>query len=99
MVVSSARYVDVSFPPSFLFVYSLNMLLRRDGLTETHVLGVRDLGIEAAFLVIATLALGLRLWARRISQRQLRFNDHTILVAWVRLLGQAVRSASSRGQH
>jgi hypothetical protein len=53
-------------------------MLRRNN-TE----GIELLVLIVLFLAFATIAVGLRIWARRIKRRSLGFNDYACFVAWV----------------
>ena len=44
---------------------------------------VSTLGITAAFVVLATLAVSLRLWARTVNQSLLGVDDYIIFVSLV----------------
>ena len=46
-------------------------------------LGITVITVEATVLTLALVSIGLRLWARRIKQLSLVFNDYAIIVAWV----------------
>ena len=59
------------------------MLFVRDLDANLNALGLRTVIIEAVALFFATVALGLRIWTRRISKRPLCFNDWAIIFAWV----------------
>ena len=48
-----------------------------------HGLQVTVLVLDALFFALATAAIGIRLWSRRIQRHRLCLNDYAILLAWV----------------
>lgn len=46
--------------------------------------------VEVVFLALDFVAIGLRLWARRLKHRSLEFNDYAILTALVFTLGPSI---------
>ena len=61
------------------------MLLERAGIIDP---GSQDLGphvviLDSIFLTLATIALGIRIWSRKIKGYDLCLNDYAVLVAWV----------------
>ena len=45
--------------------------------------GIDLIILTVVFLALATVAVGLRVWARRIRRRALGFDDYACFVAWV----------------
>lgn len=60
------------------------MLLQRN-LIPDHGdgLGITVIVLDAFFLTLAAVALGIRVWSRRIQGCRLCFNDYSVLLAWV----------------
>jgi branched-subunit amino acid transport protein len=54
------------------------------GLLQTNPKGTEWIAVETPFLLLALVAVALRLWARKLKRRTLEFNDYAILVAIVR---------------
>ena len=48
--------------------------------------------IANVFLGLATLAVGIRLWSRKIQRQSLLLNDYTAILGWVETM---IRTASS----
>ena len=46
-------------------------------------LGISTIVIDAVFLGLATVAVGIRLWSRKIQQHILVLNDYAAILAWV----------------
>ncbi|CAF9925205.1 hypothetical protein IMSHALPRED_006410 [Imshaugia aleurites] len=55
---------------------------RRHSLDERAPLGVATIAINTVFVVLAALALGIRLMSRRFQGLGLSFNDYAALLAW-----------------
>ena len=53
------------------------------GLWQKNSHGTQRLIVEVVFLALDFVAVGLRLWARRLKHRSLEFNDYAILTALV----------------
>lgn len=45
--------------------------------------GINLIILTVVFLALATAAVGLRVWARKIRRRALGFDDYACFVAWV----------------
>ena len=54
------------------------------GLWQENSHGTQRIIVEVVFLALDYVAVGLRLWARRLKHRSLEFNDYAILTALVR---------------
>jgi phosphatidylglycerophosphate synthase len=48
-------------------------------------LGKADIAVQTVFLAVGLVAVGLRLWARRLQWNSLQMNDWSIVLATVRL--------------
>ena len=46
-------------------------------------LGIAVIAVDVVFLTLAAVAIGLRLWSRRITGLALSLNDYLIVLAWV----------------
>ena len=46
-------------------------------------LGITTIVIDTACLGLATVAVGIRLWSRKIQQHRLVLNDYAAMLAWV----------------
>ena len=53
------------------------------GLWQENTHGTQRIIVEVVFLALDFVAVGLRLWARRLKHRSLEFNDYAILTALV----------------
>ena len=53
------------------------------GLWQENTHGTQRIIVEVIFLALDFVAVGLRLWARRLKHRSLEFNDYAILAALV----------------
>lgn len=52
--------------------------------------GVKLIVFDTVFLALSFVAVGLRLWARRLLQTKLQLNDWLLLIALVFQVGQSV---------
>ncbi|MCJ1333056.1 hypothetical protein MMC10_009750 [Thelotrema lepadinum] len=50
-------------------------------------LGIFTIALDYTVILLATLALGLRLWSRRIKHVSLCFNDYVLFLAWLFTVG------------
>jgi hypothetical protein len=48
-------------------------------------LGVTAVVLSVIFIVVDTIVLGLRLWAKKIKRKQFDLSDYFVIVAWVRI--------------
>lgn len=46
-------------------------------------LGIAVIVVDVVFLALAAVAIGLRLWSRRITSLALSLNDYLVVMAWV----------------
>lgn len=60
------------------------------GLWQENTHGTQRIIVEVVFLALDFIAVGLRLWARRLKRRSLEFNDYAILAALVLALDSAL---------
>ena len=56
------------------------------GFWQENSHGTQRIIVEVFFLALDFVAVGLRLWSRRLKHRSLEFNDYAILTALVRAL-------------
>lgn len=58
-------------------------MIQMMGLLQENNHGTQRIIVEAVFLALDYVAVGLRLWARRLKRKSLEFNDYAILTALV----------------
>ena len=46
-------------------------------------MGIATIVIDTVFLGLATVAVGIRLWSRKIQRHSLVLNDYAAMLAWV----------------
>lgn len=51
--------------------------------THGDSLGITVIVLDALFLGLAAVAIGIRLWARKIQGLDLSLNDYAAVLAWV----------------
>ena len=61
--------------------------------TPVDANGVKLVIAESVVVALSILATGLRIWARRIKQTRLCFNDYAVFVALVSLLSSPVATS------
>ena len=66
-------------------MYSRSLSPSRDNTLEITLVA-----INAVFLGLATVAIGIRLWSREIQRCGLALNDYAAMLAWVRNSAQTV---------
>ena len=61
------------------------MLLERAGIMDpaSEDLGPHVIILDSVFLFLATIALAIRIWSRKIKGSDLCLNDYAVLAAWV----------------
>ena len=52
-------------------------------ITDGDGMGITTNVIDAVFLGLATIAVGIRLWSRKIQRYSLVLNDYAAILAWV----------------
>ena len=54
-------------------------------LTSSHggAMGITLIAVGSVFLGLATVAIGVRLWSRKIQRHSLLLNDYAAVIAWV----------------
>ena len=58
-----------------------------------NTLEITLVAVSAVFLSLATIAIGIRLWSRRIQRCSLVLNDYAAIVAWVRDITKSISLA------
>ena len=51
-----------------------------------NIQGINEIVVGAVFITLDMIAVGLRLWCRRLKNKKLQINDYTIIAALVYLL-------------
>ena len=59
-------------------------------LSPTHGgdMGVKAIVIDSVFLSLATIAISIRLYSRKLQRHSLLLNDYAAMLAWVRTMAQ-----------
>ena len=68
-------------PP--LLIFGMDFMPSEETIGDVSPRAIRIIIIGITFLVLAAIAVGLRLWARRIRNTSLSFNDYAIMAALV----------------
>ena len=48
-----------------------------------QAMGTINIAINSVFLGLAAVAVGIRIWSRRIQRHVLALNDYAVILAWV----------------
>lgn len=59
------------------------MYQRSLGSRQANALGILEPVIYSIFLGLAAIAVGIRLWSRKIQRHGLSINDYAVVLAWV----------------